>query len=199
MTKDQVVEYYELGAHEQEVSNTLKNARDIINSIDILEDMVLVLDIDETSLNHYKVLKQYNFPQDDNHKVWDECIFADVGTPIQVTLDFYKFCLNKGLKVFFVSARVADSIDATKLALKDAGYTQFEDVFVFPKEIDDYNPKQFTNFKSERRAHIESLGFKILLSIGDQPSDLKGGFTKYTCELPNYLYGKKSAFSNISY
>ncbi len=67
-------------------------------------------------------------------------------------------------------------------------------MFVFPKEITNYNPKQFTNFKTERRAYIESLGFEILLSIGDQPSDLIGGFTKYTCELPNYLYGKKSIF-----
>ena len=196
MIKDQVIEYYESDAHEQEVSCILKQARDIINSTDILENTVVVLDIDETSLNHYKALKEYNFPQGDNHKVWSECIFANTGTPIQATLDFYKFCLSKGLKVFFVSARVADSIDTTKLALKDAGYTQFENVFVFPKEIADYNPKQFTNFKSERRAYIESLGFEVLLSIGDQPSDLIGGFTKYTCELPNYLYGKKSAFTN---
>ena len=194
MTKDQVVEYYETDAHEQEVSKILKQARDIVNSADISEETVVVLDIDESSLNHYKALKEYDFPQGDNHKVWNECIFADAGTPIQATLDFYKFCLDKGLKIFFVSARVADSIDATKLALKDAGYTQFEDVFVFPKEIADYNPDRFTNFKSERRAYIESLGFKILLSVGDQPSDLIGGFTKYTCELPNYLYGRKSAF-----
>ena len=91
-----------------------------------------------------------------------------------------------------MSARVADSLEATKLALKDSGYTKFEDVFVFPKEITNYNPKQFTNFKAERRAYIESLGYKILLSVGYQPSDLIGGFTQYTFELPNYLYGKKS-------
>lgn len=194
MTKLEVIDYYESGAHEQEISCILEQARDIVNSVDILEKTALVLDIDETSLNHYKALKEYGFPQGDNHKVWNECIFADTGTPIQATLDFYKFCLDKGLKVFFVSARIADSIDVTKLALKDAGYTQFEDVFVFPKEIANYNPDQFTNFKSERRAYIESLGFKILISVGDQPSDLIGGFTKYTCELTNYLYGNKSVF-----
>jgi len=195
MTKDQVIEYYETDIHEQEVSKVLKQARDIVNSADIPEATAIVLDIDETSLNHYKALKEYDFPQGDNHKVWNECIFTSTGTPIEATLNFYNFCLSKGLKIFFVSARVADSIGATKLALKDAGYTQFEDVFVFPKEIADYDPNQFTNFKSERRAYIESLGFEVLLSVGDQQSDLIGGFTKYTCELPNYLYGKKSAFA----
>ncbi|MGQ4005020.1 HAD family acid phosphatase [Francisellaceae bacterium CB300] len=192
MTKQQIIDYYESDEHEKEVASILSRAKEIISSADSLENKVVVFDIDETSLNHYRALKDYDFPQGDNHKVWDECIFVTAGKPIQATLDFYKFCLAKDLKVFFVSARVADSLEATKLALKDAGYTKFEDVFVFPKEITNYNPKQFSNFKAERRAYIESLGYKILLSVGDQPSDLIGGFTQYTFELPNYLYGKKS-------
>ena len=75
------------------------------------------------------------------------------------------------------------------------GYKVFENIFVFPEDIQEYRSDEFKNFKSERRAYIESLGVAVLISIGDQPSDLIGGFTKCTCELPNYLYGKKSFFA----
>ncbi|MWY35001.1 acid phosphatase, partial [Francisella tularensis] len=32
------------------------------------------------------------------------------------------------------------------------------------------------------------------ISIGDQSSDLLGGYTLYTLQLPNYLYGENSRF-----
>lgn len=194
MTKQEVIDYYESAGHESEVAKILTQAKQVIDSMEVSGNLAVVLDIDETSLNHYKALKEYDFPQGDNHKVWNECIFKTSGEPIKATLDFYRYCLAKGMKIFFVSARVADSIGATKSALNSAGYTQFENVFVFPKEITNYDPKQFTNFKAERRAYIESLGFKIVLSLGDQSSDLSGGYTQHTFQLPNYLYGDNSVF-----
>ncbi|MDE4940747.1 acid phosphatase, partial [Francisella tularensis subsp. holarctica] len=33
-------------------------------------------------------------------------------------------------------------------------------------------------------------GYKILIYIGDQYSDLLGVYTLYTLQLPNYLYGE---------
>ena len=195
MQKEDVIHYYENGDHENEVAEILIEAKNIVDKYTNQpsdNNYAVVFDIDETSLNHYQPLKEANFPQDDNDSIWDKLVLETSAKAIKPTLEFYKHCLSKNIAVFFVSARVADSIDATKLALKDAEYTQFEDVLVFSKGITDYNPKQFTNFKSERRSYIESLGFKVLLSVGDQPSDLMGGFTKYGCELPNFLYGKKS-------
>ena len=63
-------------------------------------------------------------------------------------------------------------------------------MFVFSED----NFKDFKNFKAERRAYIESLGYKILISIGDKSSDLVGGYTLNTLQLPNYLYGENSRF-----
>ncbi|MFT5950504.1 MAG: putative secreted acid phosphatase [Francisella sp.] len=195
MQKEDVIHYYENGDHENEVAQILIEAKNLVDKYTNQpsdNNYAVVFDIDETSLNHYQPLKKANFPQDDNDSIWDKLVLETSAKAIGPTLEFYRYCLLKSVVVFFVSARVADSLEATKLALKDAGYTKFEDVFVFPNEITNYNPKQFTNFKAERRAYIESLGYRILLSVGDQPSDLMGGFTKYGCELPNFLYGKKS-------
>ncbi|AEE26923.1 HAD family acid phosphatase [Francisella hispaniensis] len=194
MTQQQVISYYESTAHENEVSLILKKAKKIIQAQQSLQDYAIVLDIDETALNHYYSLKLAGFPQDENHTIWNELLSKSHAYPIKATLDFYLYCLASGLKVFFISARFAQYLESTKQALRNAGYVDFEDVFVFPENIEQYNSKDFKNFKAERRAYIESLGYKILISIGDQSSDLLGGYTLNILQLPNYLYGENSRF-----
>jgi len=44
------------------------------------------------------------------------------------------------------------------------------------------------HFKAPRRAHIEEQGYTIIANMGDQPSDLAGGFAEQTYLLPNPFY-----------
>lgn len=195
MTKQEVISFYESDAHENAVAKILEQAKNIISLAETSQNnYAIALDIDETSLNHYYSLKEVGFPQDENHIIWSELISSIQAIPIKATLDFYLFCKEKGIKIFFVSARLAEYLEATKQTLKSAGFDEFEGVFVFPKDISQYDSSTFKNFKAERRAYIESLGYEILISIGDQSSDLIGGYTKHTFQLPNYMYGEKSVF-----
>lgn len=196
MTRQEIISYYESSVYENEVRKILEQAKSVIQLQDVLDKFAIVLDIDETSLNHYYPFKEAGFPQNENHEVWAQLISKATGTPIRPTLEFYLYCLEKGLKVFFISARLAEYLDVTKQALRSAGYAEFEDVFVFPEEVNEYEAGYFKNFKAQRRKYIESLGYKILISIGDQSSDLKGGYTLNTFQLPNYLYGENSLFKN---
>ena len=43
-------------------------------------------------------------------------------------------------------------------------------------------------YKSQTRKHIESLGYDIKLNVGDQFSDLQGGYADHTLKLPNPTY-----------
>ncbi|API87469.1 HAD family acid phosphatase [Francisella uliginis] len=194
MTKQNIISFYESDAHSNQVREILEQAKKVIGSQKSLQSYAVVLDIDETSLNHYKSLKEVGFPQEENHSIWDELIAKIDVEPIKPTLDFYRYCIEKGIKIFFISARFATYLDATKQALQNAGYIGFEEVFVFPEDISTYSSENFKNFKAERRAYIESLGYRVLVSIGDQSSDLKGGYTLNTFQLPNYLYGENSVF-----
>lgn len=196
MTKQEVMLFYESDAHEQEVARVLEQAKAVIESQKSLENCAIVFDIDETSLNHYKPFRDAGFPQDENHQIWGELISKTVATPVKVTLEFYKYCLSKGLKVFFISARLAKYLENTKKALISAGYTVFEDVLVFPENVGEYRTDYFKNFKAKKRAYIESQGYRVLVSIGDQASDLSGGFAKYAFQLPNYLYGENAVFKD---
>jgi acid phosphatase len=44
------------------------------------------------------------------------------------------------------------------------------------------------DFKAPQRAQIEQQGYTIIANLGDQPSDLAGGFAERTFQLPNPFY-----------
>ena len=44
------------------------------------------------------------------------------------------------------------------------------------------------DFKAPQRQAIEREGYTIIANVGDQPSDLEGGFSERTFPLPNPFY-----------
>ena len=45
-----------------------------------------------------------------------------------------------------------------------------------------------TEYKSAARAKIEQQGYRIILNVGDQESDLAGGHATRAFKLPNPFY-----------
>ena len=192
MHTQDIIAYYEGGQHYHDVSKILLQAKktmDKYTQVTIKDKYAVVLDIDETSINNYLHLKKAGFPQTENDKVWDELLQKTCADPIAPTLEFYRYCLSKNIKIFFISARYAYGLNATKQSLVSAGYDIFEEVYVLPVNITEYTSVYFAEFKSMIRSKIQSQGYNIIASIGDQKSDLSGGFTKHTFLLPNFLYG----------
>ncbi|CCE07932.1 exported hypothetical protein [Bradyrhizobium sp. STM 3843] len=63
--------------------------------------------------------------------------------------------------------------------------------FAEPENIDlrdAYSPPGVAHYKTSKRVDIESRGFTIIASIGDQKSDLAGGHAEMTFKLPNPFY-----------
>src|SRR5207344_2326302 len=48
--------------------------------------------------------------------------------------------------------------------------------------------KSAVDFKAPERRKITEQGYTIILSIGDQDSDLRGGYAERTFKLPNPVY-----------
>jgi hypothetical protein len=44
------------------------------------------------------------------------------------------------------------------------------------------------DFKAQQRGKIEQRGYTIIVNVGDQPSDLDGGFAEQTYLLPDPFY-----------
>jgi len=146
----------------------------------------LVLDIDETSLNNYPCFVQ-NDGLPYNSGVNAACVTQYDAPAIKPVLSLYKRAKKLGVKVFFVTGRPEEpSLRAGTLEnLRSAGYTGKIDLTMTPSG---YAEESLVPYKSGARRAIERRGFKILANVGDQRSDLKGGYSERTYKLPNPIY-----------
>ncbi|GGB25873.1 hypothetical protein GCM10011492_15030 [Flexivirga endophytica] len=119
-------------------------------------------------------------------------------TPAMVT--FVKAAQDAGFTVFGLTGRNDDQKAATVGNLKKVGYTGFTSDRFYTKwtgKGDSQQPSYITcatakcttvEYKAGTRKHIESMGYDIALNVGDQFSDLQGGYADHTLKLPNPTY-----------
>ncbi len=142
----------------------------------------IVFDIDETALSNY-----------DNFNAVD---FAAAGIgpgatggglpAITPTRDLYDLAVRKGLTPFFITGRPDIPLLQTtaETNLREAGYDGGFTLITKPADSG-----HTIEYKSGERARIEKQeGYKILINIGDQDSDLAGGHAVRAFKLPNPMY-----------
>ena len=171
----------------------------------------IVLDVDDTTLTtwNYEVVSNWAYNPTTNADYVTGQKFP--ATPGMV--DLVTKAAGEGYAVFFLTGRPAAQEAATLGNLTsdgvgvDAGYpapttlTDGEDGLFTKPAVADYPDYLKTacagdpngscttiHYKSATRAHIESLGYDIVASFGDQYSDLTGGFADRTFKMPNPNY-----------
>ena len=87
--------------------------------------------------------------------------------------------------VFFITGRPEGLRALTVTALRNAGYTGKLDLDLKPHEL---HEDSVVAYKSGARKAIERKGYRILANLGDQQSDLKGGYSLKRYKLPNPMY-----------
>jgi acid phosphatase len=189
--KQTIARYHDSGEYDVDIQNVVDAAESYLNKrVDEnnqatdKKKLALVFDIDETTLSNYPSIVKLNFGG-----TLDE-INSDIanGTdaPIPETLSLYKDAIAKGVAVFFITGRDQQTVlAATEKNLKTAGYTQWQGLFLRPH---DYKDKSIIPFKSSVRKKLEEQGYDVVENIGDQYSDLAGGYTDATYKLPNPFY-----------
>jgi len=154
----------------------------------------VVLDIDETSLSNWEVIKAndfgrvYNGPCDDlPHGPCGLQAFGRLAQSpaIPPTMDVFNAAKQRGAAVFFITGRPESWRAATEQNLQAVGYTGYERLIMEPTGS---HYVSASDFKAPQRAQIEAQGYTIIANLGDQPSDLAGGFAQQTYLLPNPFY-----------
>ena len=188
--KTEIKKYYDSGLYYKELEKTISEAQCYIEQRAIANQqnkngkkLALVLDIDETSLSNYEKMVKRKFIND-YEQIHKEILAAD-SPVIKPMLTLYQSALKHGVKVFFVTGRFEDERDATEKNLLKAGYKFWSGLYLRPNA---YNQVSIVPFKSQMRAKIEKMGYTILASIGDQFSDIRGGYTEKGFKLPNPFY-----------
>jgi len=148
------------------------------------EKLALVLDIDETALSNYKQMAAQDYGYVPNaFDAWEDSAQA---TAIPGTLRLYQEAQKLGVTVFFITGRGESHRAATEQNLKSQGYTNFAGLTLrTPAQA-----KESTiEYKSGARKTIVDAGYRIVLNVGDQFSDLKGlPAAEYSVKLPNPFY-----------
>lgn len=139
----------------------------------------IVFDIDETSLSNYAELNDADF---DSSALARAVVEAD-SPPIQPTLNLFRSALERDVSAFFITGRPPGVQSFTEDNLRAAGYEGWSGLEMKP--LDGITTLEF---KSGERERIEDEGYKILVNIGDQDSDLDGGAAKKAFKLPNPMY-----------
>lgn len=155
-----------------------------VTSAKVGEKMALVLDIDETALSNWDEEKQDDFGY--IAKDWNDWVEKKQAPAIAGTLRLYEEAVKNGVSVFFITGRSDSQETATTDNLKTAGYTQWAGLALRGS----HPPTQtVAEYKSGEREKIVDAGYRIILNVGDQRSDLTGSpQAERSVKLPNPFY-----------
>ena len=143
-----------------------------------------MLDIDETSLNNYPCLNANGgipYAAVPNAV----CVTKYDAPPVLPIRSLFRRAKDLGVKVFFITARPEAIRAGTLDNLKAAGFTGKYELILQPA---DYTEESKVPYKSGARKQIQKRGFRIIANVGDQQSDLAGGYSERTFKLPNPIY-----------
>lgn len=142
--------------------------------------MAMVIDIDETAISNYEDLVATDFSAPSTALL---LAVGNADSPaIAPVHDTYLRARQLGVSVFAITGRPASATTRTYENLTLAGYTDLAGVSFKPSGT------STIPYKSGERAKIEQNGYRIIVNIGDQESDLTGGYADRSFKLPNPFY-----------
>ncbi|WP_334174824.1 HAD family acid phosphatase [Pseudoxanthobacter sp.] len=157
--------------------------------------LAVVFDLDETALSNIVTVPDkgpsltsgpcYLPAAQNNPCVWREWQASANDRPIVPVRQIADFARASDVAVFFISGRPESLREKTEANLKAAGYTDYQGLTLVP---DGRTFASAVDYKAPARAAIEAQGYVIVLSVGDQYSDLLGGHAANTVKLPNPFY-----------
>ena len=118
-------------------------------------------------------------------KLSHEWILHANAPAIQQTKRLYDYLVNRGFHIIFLTGRQANEYEPTKKNLVDQGFKHFDKLIV--RKSNEANMTALI-FKSTHRKMLTEEGCRIVGCVGDQESDLAGGYAGHTVKLPNYRY-----------
>jgi acid phosphatase len=148
------------------------------------EKLALVLDIDETALSNWDEEMQDDFGY--IAKDWNDWVDKKQAPAIAGTLRLYNEAVKHGISVFFITGRSDAQETATSENLKTAGYDHWAGLALRGPHP---SGQSVADFKSGERKKIVDAGYRIILNVGDQMSDLEGSpQAELSVKLPNPFY-----------
>ena len=160
------------------------------------EKLVIVMDIDETTLTNYCEMRREDFgvigPM---YHAWETSPEAAMAIPGALRL--FNKAREAGVAVFFITGRAGNqdprnphpAIDETEATAKNLEAARFHGWAGLRLRNGEENHMPTIAYKTSERRKIVAEGYRIILSLGDQWSDLLGDpQADVSVKLPNPFY-----------
>lgn len=146
------------------------------------DSLALVLDIDDTALSNTVILDEDGFCFNDARMIayWR----GEGPPPLSPVRDLFDLARSLDIAVFFVSGRRTGMRATAEDNLANAGYEGYEALILRPI----FFFGTTAEFKTDARQGIIDDGYRIVLNLGDQISDIAGGAADQALLLANPFY-----------
>ncbi|MGQ9819862.1 MAG: HAD family acid phosphatase [Candidatus Kapaibacteriales bacterium] len=181
--KNAIREYYLRGQYEIELDEIIDDALPKVKQFQQAKNRAFVFDIDETALSNL----QYELETDFGYipELWNKWVLAEKAPAIPKVKEFYDSLVAWGYKIIFITGRNESQFQSTYNNLRKAGYSTIDTLICRTKEESELSAQEY---KTKMRRELTEKGYFIVGSIGDQWSDLLGGYCLLQIKIPNYMY-----------
>ena len=145
-----------------------------------VKNLAIVSDIDETILDNrglFDHVDEFSWP------AFIKWIKRSDAPSLKPTTKFLKWARKKGFSIFLITGRPEKLRSYTIMNLVRNGIA-YDGLYMRPK----IDRGSAIKIKTRTRKEIEDMGFKIVVNIGDQVSDMVGGHALDCAKLPNKMY-----------
>jgi acid phosphatase len=193
-TQRAITEYIDSGRYHADVARVVADAAAWMEErAPKVRRPSIVLDIDETSLSNWEAYRANDWarilrgPCDLPKGPCGIRQWQAMGRSVALapTRDLVARARARGVAVFFVTGRPGRLRTSTERNLREQGFSW--DGVVLRREHEGRFASA-VEFKAPERRKLAEQGYTILLSMGDQQSDLDGGYAERTFKLPNPVY-----------
>ena len=186
LLKWDMIAWHDSGAYARSMAKAAEPARRALERHlrrETPQNFAIVFDIDETLLSNWGYLRQGDFAllPETFHR-WIQRERAEALAPLR---EIYDRARAYRIPVFLISGRDDAWRAETTRNLHAAGYWGWSGLFLKPSH---YAGSSIAPFKSGVRKMLVEQGYDIILNIGDQDSDLDGGYARKRVKLPNPFY-----------
>lgn len=191
-TKDALVQYHDSGDYEKDIDKVASQAQAYLSEAiakqkkqNSKEKLAIVFDIDETVLSNYAYMREVNFGGTLDE--FTRMINQGTDPAIPATLALYQQAQKGGVHVFFITGRLDTPAlrKSTAQNLQAAGFGKYDALIMKPV---DYKESSVGIYKTAERKKITDQGYRIVFNMGDQMSDLRGGYADRIYKLPDPYY-----------
>jgi predicted secreted acid phosphatase len=174
------IKFMDTEEYKKDFNSAVENARQACEKYKGQPNVAVVADIDETTLNNrpeFEAHPNFKWPQ------FNQWIEQSAAEPLKPTSDFLAWARQEGFAIFLLTGRTESQRRATIENLVKRGIA-YDGLYMRPNG--DESPAEV--LKTAYRKQIEDTGFKVVVNIGDQLSDLYGGHSIDCEKLPNKIY-----------